>query len=89
MFETLSIEALTDSVAVNTANIVATANRRARELGVEVERTLMTLTHVVAPGSDTWRVNYVPEDYLERRGGDLIIDVDSRSGDVIRVLRGQ
>jgi hypothetical protein len=44
---------------------------------------------VTAPGSDTWRVIYVPEDYLERRGGDLIIDVDARSGDVVRVVRGQ
>jgi hypothetical protein len=89
MIGTLSIDALNDAVALTTANIVATANRRARELGVEVERTLMSLTHVIAPGSDTWRVNYVPDDYVERRGGDLIIDVDARSGDVIRVLRGQ
>jgi hypothetical protein len=89
MIGTLSIDALNDAVALTTANIVATANRRARELGVEVERTLMSLTHVIAPGSDTWRVNYVPDDYVERRGGDLIIDVDARSGDVIRVFRGQ
>jgi hypothetical protein len=78
MIGTLSIDALNDAVALTTANIVATANRRARELGVEVERTLMSLTHVIAPGSDTWRVNYVPDDYVERRGGD-----------VIRVFRGQ
>ncbi|HZL90994.1 MAG TPA: hypothetical protein VFB96_21695 [Pirellulaceae bacterium] len=89
MIATLSNEALNDAVAVTTANIVATANRRARELGVHVERTLMTVTHVATPEPDTWRVNYVPEDYLERRGGDLIIDVDARSGAVIQVLRGQ
>ncbi|HUE73552.1 MAG TPA: hypothetical protein VMP01_21930 [Pirellulaceae bacterium] len=89
MIATLSNEALNDAVAVTTANIVASANRRARELGVQVERTLMTLTHVIAPGADTWRVNYVPEDYVERRGGDLIVDVDAQSGNVIRVVRGQ
>jgi hypothetical protein len=36
-----------------------------------------------------WRVNYGPKDYVSRRGGDFIVDVDARDASVKQVLHGQ
>lgn len=36
-----------------------------------------------------WRVSYGAQNYVGRRGGDLVIDVDSGDASVKQVLRGQ
>jgi hypothetical protein len=36
-----------------------------------------------------WRINYGPKDYVRRRGGDLIIEIDPTDASVRQVLRGQ
>ncbi len=36
-----------------------------------------------------WRVNYGAKDYIGRRGGDLIIDVNPEDISIHRVLWGQ
>ncbi|HEV2663613.1 MAG TPA: hypothetical protein VG324_01795 [Blastocatellia bacterium] len=36
-----------------------------------------------------WRVNYGPKDYVSRRGGDFIVDVDARDASIKQVLHGQ
>ena len=85
----LTPEVLEDEVAVALACVMASANRRARELGVDVQQTLITITQHSANGGLLWRVNYSPKDYVGRRGGDLTIDVDAKDASVKQVLRGQ
>jgi hypothetical protein len=36
-----------------------------------------------------WRINYGPKDYIGRRCGDLIIEVNPTDASVKQVLRGQ
>jgi hypothetical protein len=89
MAATLSAEVLQDDIAVSLARAIATANRRARELGVDVLQSLITVTQQVSDGMALWRINYGPRDYIGRRGGDLIIEVDPYNASIKQVLRGQ
>ncbi len=89
MTATLAAEVLQDDIAVSLARAIATANKRARELGVDVLQSLITITQDVSNGSSLWRINYGPRDYVGRRGGDLIIEVDPSNATIKQVLRGQ
>ncbi len=89
MAATLTAEVLQDHVAVSLARTMATANKRARELGVDVIQSLITITQHISNGTLLWRVNYGPRDYVGRRGGDLIIEVDPLDASIKQVLRGQ
>jgi hypothetical protein len=84
----LSADVLQDDVAVSLARVVAAANKRARELNIDVPQSLITITQVIDDGL-RWRINYGPKDYIGRRGGDLVIEVDASDASVKRVLRGQ
>jgi len=86
---TLTAEVLQDHVAVSLARTMATANKRARELGVDVIQSLITITQHISNDTLLWRVNYGPRDYVGRRGGDLIIEVDPLDASIRQVLRGQ
>lgn len=86
---TLMADVYQDAVAVSIANVMAVANKRANELGIDSLNSLITLTQYLQDGTILWRVNYGPKDYLDRRGGDLIIDVDAFYGKIERVLWGQ
>ena len=88
MAAVLNADVLQDELAVFLARIVAAANKRATELGVDVRQSLVTITQMV-DGEPRWRINYGPKDYLGRRGGDLIIEVDPGDATIKRVLRGQ
>ena len=70
-------------------DVMATANQRASELGVDVADSLLTLTQHRQGEAALWRINYGLKDYIGRRGGDLILDIDARSSDVARVRWGQ
>ncbi len=85
----LSAEVLQDDLAVSLARAVATANKRAREIGVDVLQSLISITEQIIDGCSVWRVNYGPKDYVNQRGGDVLIEVDMHDGTVKRVLRGQ
>lgn len=89
MADPFSPEVLEDDIAVALACVVASANRRARELGVDVQQSLITIAQHSTKGGLLWRVSYGPEDYVGRRGGDLTIEVDGRDASVKQVLRGQ
>ena len=89
MTEPLTTEELQDDLAVSLARAMATANKRARELGIDAFASLVTITQKVLDDRPLWRINYGSRDYLSRRGGDLIIDVDQANADIKRVLRGQ
>ena len=58
MTATLAAEVLQDDIAVSLARAIATANKRARELGVDVLQSLITITQDVSNGSSLWRINY-------------------------------
>jgi hypothetical protein len=77
-----------DDIAMDVARVMAAANKRARESGVDVGQSLITITQVIDDGAH-WRVTYGPKEYIGRRGGDLMIDIDPHDASVTRVLRGQ
>jgi len=85
---TLSSEVLQDDMAVVVARVMATANKRARELGVDILQSLVTITQHFDKGV-LWRINYGPKDYINQRGGDLIIEVGGDDIKIKQVLRGQ
>lgn len=84
----LDPEILNDDLAVSLARVIAAANKRAGEWGVDVLQTIITITQMTN-GEACWRINYGPKDYVGRRGGDLIIDVDATDTSIKRVLHGQ
>ena len=70
------------------ARVIAAANKRAREFGVDISQSLITITQTFENGP-RWRVNYGPKDCIGQRGGDLIVDVDAADATVTQVLHGQ
>ncbi len=88
MAVTLTADVLQDDMAVNLARVMAAANKRARELGVDVVQSFITISQQVDNGLG-WRVNYGPREYINQRGGDLTIDINGEDLKVKQVLRGQ
>jgi hypothetical protein len=88
MSAVLSSDVLQDDVAVTAARAIAAANKRARELNVDMQSTI-SLTQHDRDGSWVWRVNYGAKDYIGRRGGDLMVEVNPEDATIYRVLWGQ
>ena len=86
---TLTAEVLQDDLAVSLARAIATANKKAHELGVDVLQSLISITQHTLNGSSVWRITYGPKDYVNRRGGDIVIDVGMHDATIKKVLRGQ
>jgi hypothetical protein len=82
-------EVLSDAVAVSMACAVAAANKRARELGIDADQCLITMAQRPNGDKTIWRVNYGAKNYIGRRGGDLVIDVNPADCSIEKVLRGQ
>lgn len=89
MTATLAAEVYQDDVAVMTANVLARANKRASEMGIDVAESLLTITQRIQDDSLYWRINYGPKDYINTRGGDLVVDVLANSGEIEQVFWGQ
>lgn len=89
MAATLPAEVLEDDIAVSLARATAVANKRAGELGIDVLQSIITITQRSVNGDVYWRINYGPKDYVGRRGGDLIIEVNQETADIHQVLLGQ
>jgi hypothetical protein len=89
MSAVLSSDVLQDDVAVKAACAIAAANKRARELNVDVMQSIISLTQHSQDGSWVWRVNYGAKDYIGRRGGDLMVEVNPEDASIYRVLWGQ
>jgi hypothetical protein len=85
----LSSDVLQDDVAVTAARAIAAANKRARELNVDVMQSIISHTQHDRDGSWVWRVNYGAKDYIGRRGGDLMVEVNPEDASIQRVLWGQ
>jgi hypothetical protein len=89
MAAALTADVFQDDMAMSLASALAVANKRARELGVDLLQTLVTIKQRSANGGLVWRINYGPKEYVGRRGGDLIIDVDPSDASITQVLWGQ
>lgn len=89
MAAVLTNETLKDEIAVSVANVLASANRKAKELGVDLRSSLITVNQHLANGVWGWRVHYGKRDYVGTRGGDLMIDVGATDAKVQKVTRGQ
>lgn len=89
MAATLSREVLQDDAAVSIARVLAAANKSARQAGVDVSKSLITITQRFSGEGMTWRVNYGMKNYIGRRGGDVIVEIDSHDASVKHILRGQ
>ncbi|MCI0614002.1 hypothetical protein L0244_13535 [bacterium] len=85
----LTADFFEDEIAFSLALAITVANKRARELGIDVLQSLITVTQSSFKGGLFWRINYGPRDYIGRRGGDLIIEVDSDDARINQVLWGQ
>jgi hypothetical protein len=84
----LTADVLQDDMAVTLARVMATANKRARELGVDVLQSFVTISQQFDNGL-SWRVNYGARDYVNQRGGDLMIEVNAEDMQIRQALRGQ
>jgi hypothetical protein len=89
MTVTLSADVLQDDMAVALARVIAAANKRARELDIDVWQSIISLTQHPQNNTWVWRVNYGARDYVGRRGGDLIIEVNPEDASIQRVIWGQ
>lgn len=69
MTVTLSADVLQDDMAVALARVIAAANKRARELDIDVWQSIISLTQHPQNNTWMWRVNYGARDYVGRRGG--------------------
>lgn len=85
----LSPDVLQDDIAVAIARVIASANKRARELNVDVVQSIISLTQHPQNDGWVWRVNYGAKNYVGRRGGDLIVEVNPEDISIHRVLWGQ
>jgi hypothetical protein len=85
----LTADVLQDDIALSIARVLAAANKKAREAGVDLLNCLISVTQRAIDGRTVWRVNYGPKDYVGRRGGDLIVEVNADDETISRVLRGQ
>ena len=89
MAVTLTTEVLQDDLAISLACAIAIANKKARELGVDALQSLISISQCTQDGSSVWRINYGPKDYVNQRGGDILIGVDMRDATIKKILRGQ
>lgn len=89
MAAVLTNEVLQDELAVSVAQILASANKKALELGYDAKKSLISISQHLSNGIWLWRVHYGTKDYVGRRGGDLIIDVDAADASVRQILKGQ
>ncbi len=89
MSASLTAEVLQDDLALSLAGVIAAANKKARELGVDVPRSFISITQNPDHQRTLWRINYGPKDYRNRRGGDLLIEVDAAGFGIVGTWRGQ
>ena len=82
-------ETLKDEIVVSVAQALASANRKAKELSVDVKTSLISVLQHLTNSVWLWRVHYGARDYVGQRGSDLMIDLDGANTDIKQILRGQ
>jgi hypothetical protein len=89
MTATLSPDVLQDQLAVSVARALAAANQRAQQDGVNVSDSRISISQRTSDDRWFWRINYGPKNYVGRRGGDYLVEVDAATAGIEHVLRGQ
>jgi hypothetical protein len=77
-----------DDVVASVTTVLSIANQCAREQGVDIEQSLISITQQ-DEDFNQWRVNYGPRDFMNKRGGDVFVFVDASTKSVTQVLLGQ
>ncbi len=85
----LTAEVLQDDLAISLACAITAANKKAREIGVDILQSMISVTQQELDDCSVWRVNYGAKYYINQRGGDVLIEVDMLDASIKRVLRGQ
>jgi hypothetical protein len=85
----LDSDVFKDKVAKSVAQAVVIANRRAAELGIDVNERFVTAAQRTSGNNVVWEISFIPKDYVNRRGGDFTIEVDPMDGCIRQELRGQ
>lgn len=86
----LEIEAIQrDPFALAIARALLVANRSAVEAGMVLENCLIDIEDKASDDERIWCISYIPRNYISRRGGDLEVRVDQRTGEVKEVVYGQ
>jgi hypothetical protein len=84
---TMALETIErDAVALSVARALALANESALANGITPADSLVTISEKITPSGSCWQVHYGARDYINRRGGDLIVLVDIPPTSVQRVL---
>ena len=83
-----NLDLLKDEVVASVAMILSIANQQAKERGVDVENSLISIQQQ-DDDFNHWRVNYSPRDFENTRGGDVYVFVDASTQAVTQVLLGQ
>jgi hypothetical protein len=78
-----------DGIAVSLARAVTIANRTAREAGVEPDDRMIFISQDILDDVPIWRITYGHKDYINRRGGGYIVNVNAQDGSVVSVQRSQ
>jgi hypothetical protein len=78
-----------DGVALTIARALTIANEEATARGLDPAASVITVTEEVPPPGRVWRIHYGPREDVHRRGGDLTVLVEERTGSVQQVIRGQ
>lgn len=87
---TVSIEDFRqDRLVMSVASALSLANAAAIAEGTEPSESLVTISAEESPTRRVWRIQYGPRNYVNRRGGDLIVIVDSDTQTVQQIIRGQ
>ena len=51
--------------------------------------SLISITQRSQNGISVWQINYGPKDYVNRRGEDVLIEVDMHDATIRKVMYGQ
>jgi hypothetical protein len=78
-----------DQLALAVASALAVANETAISQGADPRKSIVTINEENALTGRLWRIHYGPRDYVNVRGGDLIIWIDDATSEVTRITHGQ
>lgn len=82
-------EVLKDPYVASVALSLSVANKKAMEYGIDLKESIISITQENSAEESFWRINYGTKNYINRRGGDLIIYVYQENGRIHKILRGQ
>lgn len=67
-------------VVVSVARALSVASQTVLRQGTNPANPMITISEEPSSAGRSWRVHYGPRDYINRRGGDLIVVVDEALG---------